>query len=104
MLGIAMKSGNLVSGENMTHEAIRNNKAKLVIISNDASDNTKKKFKNASEYYNVPYIIYFDMDTLGRAVGKAARSSMAVTDEGIVKSLKKYIDLEELQYGENEDL
>ena len=46
MLGLATRSGNLVSGEFMTEKAVKGRKAFLVIVSREASDNTKKKFTN----------------------------------------------------------
>ena len=43
-LGLAMKAGDVVSGEFMTEKAIREGIARLVIVAKDASGNTKKKF------------------------------------------------------------
>ena len=45
LLGLAFRSGNLVSGEFATREAVRKKAATLVIVANDASDNTKKMFE-----------------------------------------------------------
>ena len=44
LLGIAMRGHNLVSGELQTLEAIKKGSAMLVIIAEDASENTKKLF------------------------------------------------------------
>ena len=41
LLGLAMKARQLVSGEFQTQEAVKQQNAKLVIISEDASENTK---------------------------------------------------------------
>ena len=46
LLGLAAKGRNLVSGEFSTEKAVKEGKAALVIVSSDASDNTKKKFTN----------------------------------------------------------
>ncbi|MCR5202580.1 MAG: ribosomal L7Ae/L30e/S12e/Gadd45 family protein [Lachnospiraceae bacterium] len=81
-LGLAKRSGNLISGEEMTHESIRNGKACLVIVAADASDNTKKKFRNACDFYEVELIEVLTKEELGHAIGKEFRASMAVTDEG----------------------
>ena len=45
-IGLATKAGKAVSGEFSTEKAIKERKAKLVLISKEASDNTKKKFQN----------------------------------------------------------
>ena len=54
MLGLAKRAGKLICGEDMVLETIRSGKAKLVIIATDASDNTKKMFKDKCAYYNIP--------------------------------------------------
>ena len=46
LLGLAFRSGNLVSGEFAAREAVRKKTAALIIVANDASDNTKKMFEN----------------------------------------------------------
>lgn len=43
LLGLAFRSGNLVSGEFAAREAVRKKTAALIIVANDASDNTKKR-------------------------------------------------------------
>ncbi len=42
LLGLAFRSGNLVSGEFAAREAVRKKTAALIIVANDASDNTKR--------------------------------------------------------------
>ena len=42
LLGLATRSRNVVSGEFMTEKAVKNYSAELVIVAEDASDNTKK--------------------------------------------------------------
>lgn len=44
MLSIAAKSGNVVSGEFSTEKAVKTGHAYLVIVSVEASGNTKKSF------------------------------------------------------------
>ena len=44
-IGLAMKAGKLMLGDGRAVESIRSGKAKLVLISKDASDNTKKKYR-----------------------------------------------------------
>ena len=44
LLGLAEKSKNLVSGEFMTEKKVKSGKAYLVIVGEDASENTRKMF------------------------------------------------------------
>ncbi|MCI9428567.1 MAG: 50S ribosomal protein L7ae [Lachnospiraceae bacterium] len=87
LLGLAIKSGNLVSGEFMTEKAVKGRKAHLVIVSEEASDNTKKKFSNMCSFYEVPLYFYETMEELGHCIGKTFRASLAVTSEGLAKSI-----------------
>ena len=87
MLGIAAKSGNVASGEFSTEKAVKEGKARLVIVAEDASDNTKKKFRNMTDFYRVPMAVYADKESLGHFVGKEFRASLAVVNEGLARSI-----------------
>ena len=93
LLGLMMKSGSLTSGESLTEAAIREKKALLVIVANDASENTKKLFTNQCNSKNIPLYFYSDKDSLGHAIGKPYRASIAVLDKGFCEAIKKQLDL-----------
>lgn len=67
-------------------------KAFLVMLALDASENTKKKFRNMCEFYEVPIYFYGDKDLLGHAMGKEFRASLAVLDEGFAKNIRKHLE------------
>lgn len=92
MVGLATKAGRIDSGEFMTENAVKSGKAALVIIAGDASDNTKKKFSNMCEFYQVPIRMYSTKEELGHAMGKEFRASMAITDEGLAQAIMKKMD------------
>ncbi|MGN1332044.1 MAG: L7Ae/L30e/S12e/Gadd45 family ribosomal protein [Lachnospiraceae bacterium] len=94
LLGLATRSRNLVSGEFMTETKIKHGEAELVIVGEDASENTKKKFRNMCEFYQISLFCYGTKEELGRAIGKEMRATLAVTDEGFAKSLKKMLEEE----------
>lgn len=93
LVSLATKAGKTVSGEFATEKAVKDFTAELVLVAGDASDNTKKKFKNMCDFYEVPIYFYGDKDTLGHAMGKEFRASLAVTDEGFAKGIRKHLDL-----------
>ncbi len=103
-LGLATKAGEVVSGEFMTEKSIRDGMAKLVIVAEDASANTKKKFKDSCSFYRIPCVFFSDKETLGNAIGKEFRASLAVTDRGFAQSIGKNLDLEVMKYGKNENI
>lgn len=91
MLGLAARSRNVVSGGFATEEAVKSGKAYLVIIAEDASDNTRKKYSNMCGFYEVPYEYYSVKEVLGHAIGKEERSCLAVTDKGFADSIRKHL-------------
>lgn len=64
-LGLAMRAGKLVTGDEIVLKAIRSGEAKLVILAGDASANTQKKFRDKCGTYKIPLMIGFDRETLG---------------------------------------
>ncbi len=91
MLGIAAKSHSVASGEFSTEKAVKEGKAYLVLVAEDASANTKKMFRNMTDFYGVPMYEYGDKETLGHFIGKEFRASLAVTNEGLAHSIEDKI-------------
>ena len=91
LVSLAMKAGKIASGEFCTEKEVKTGLAALVIVAEDASDNTKKKFQNMCEFYEVPIYFYGDKDTLGHAMGKEFRACLAVTDVGFADGIAKHL-------------
>ena len=72
MLGLAARSRNVVSGGFATEQAVKGGKAELVIIAEDASGNTRKKYSNMCEFYEVPCAFHGTKAVLGHSMGKEA--------------------------------
>lgn|SRR5690606_36061476 len=87
LLGLANRARRLVSGEELVLNEIKKRHAKLVILSNDVSQSTKKKIQDKCQHYQVKLIQVGDRVTLGHAIGKDQRVVLAVTDEGFAKKL-----------------
>ena len=88
MLGIAAKSGNVVSGEFSTEKAVKTGHAYLVIVSEEASANTNKMFTNMTDFYEVPMYVFGTKEELGRCIGKEFRASLAITDENLANAVE----------------
>lgn len=89
LVGLAMKAGKVVSGEFSTEKAVKEGKASLVIVAEDASGNTKKLFLDKCDFYQVPVYIYGDKEQIGHAIGKELRASLAIVDTGFAKSIER---------------
>lgn len=92
MLGLATKAGKTATGEFSTEKAVKEGKACIVIVAEDASDNTKKKIRNMCNYYQVAMREFSDKNSLGAACGKEFRASLAVLDAGLARAVEKQID------------
>ncbi|MCI8821450.1 MAG: 50S ribosomal protein L7ae [Lachnospiraceae bacterium] len=92
-LGLATRAGRVVSGEFCVEKSVRQRRARLVLVSEDASENSRKNFRNLCTYYKVPLYFFGSREELGAACGKEARVSAAIEDEGLamaaVRELKQ---------------
>ena len=93
LIGLATKAGKTASGEFMTEKSVKSGKAFLVIVSEEASDNTRKMFQNMCTYYKVPIYFFGKKEELGHAMGKEMRASLALLDAGFSKALVKQMEL-----------
>lgn len=89
LLGLAKKAGKLKSGEFSVETELKKGKAKVVVVANDASDNTKKKYRDMCTYRRVPIYFYSDMESLGKCIGTEFRAGVVVTDEGFANGIIK---------------
>ena len=92
LMSIAARGRNLVSGEFAVENAVKTGTAFLVVIGTDVSENTRKMFSNMCEFYRVPIYQFGTKETLGHAIGKEFRASLAVTDEGLANALIKQLE------------
>lgn len=91
-LGFAKKSGNLVTGYNTCVFTMSKGKAKLLIITEDISENTGKKILKEAEKHRVPYRVYGKSDELSHAAGKPGRSIFGIVDRNFAQIILKEID------------
>ena len=95
-LGLETRAGKIQSGEFSTEKSVKAGKAAMVIVAEDASNNTKKKFTNMCTFYKVPIYIYGTKETLGASIGRELRASLALEDTGFCNAIKKQIDSERI--------
>ena len=86
-----MKAGKLAYGTDMCLDKIKFNKAKLIVVANDASDNTKSKFSNICEDKAIPFFEYGNKLELSRAIGKDNKTVFAVLDKNFAESIIKML-------------
>ncbi len=91
LVGLATRARRSVSGEFSVEKAVKEGRAQLVIVAEDASDNTKKQFKNMCAYYRVPIYFFSSKAEIGHAMGLEMRASAAILDSGIAKAIEKQL-------------
>ena len=94
-MGISKKAGFIVEGYNMCEEFIKRRKLYLIILSKEASENTKKKFNNYSQKYRVTVISDLPKEDMGRPLGLEEINIVGISDQKMAKQLIKL--WEELQ-------
>lgn len=92
ILGLATRARMTITGEELTISEVRRGNAKLVLVAEDASDNTSKKLQDKCSHYKVDIQIFGTRAELGHAIGKDERVVMAVTDKGFAKKLKSLFE------------
>ncbi|WP_420912369.1 YlxQ family RNA-binding protein [Mesobacillus campisalis] len=92
LLGLANRARKIISGEELAVKEIRSGRAKLVLLSKDASANTHKKITDKCNSYKVPYKLVDDRYKLGQSIGKDARVVVALLDDGFARKLLTLLD------------
>lgn len=92
LLGLCQKAGKLVSGEFSCENAVKKMQAKLVLVAEDASSNTKKLFHDKCTYRKICMVEFGSKEELGKAIGKDLRASIAILDAGFAEKVKKMLE------------
>lgn len=86
-LGLCKRSGNLLEGYSKCNDERNRREIYLFIISNEASESTKKKFIKHCENKNISYIKDFSKEKLGDAIGREEVMILGVLDSNMAKKL-----------------
>jgi len=92
-LGLANKSGKIISGGSLVSDAIRSgNKPGLVLVATDVSEAIGKRIETLAGFNRIPCVCIMTKDDFGAILGKAPRSAVAVRSGGFVKQLVSVIE------------
>lgn len=89
LLGLAQKAGKIVSGELAVEKTVRAGKAKVLLVAADASDATKKNYRDMTTYYKIPIYEGLSKQQMGLSIGKANRAVLAIIDDGFSRVIAK---------------
>lgn len=85
-LGLAMRARKLTLGTELVLKELSASKIKLVLISDQASSNTKKLLANKTTHYNVE-LKEVDDYILNQSIGKTGIKVVGVIDQGFADLL-----------------
>lgn len=88
-INICKKANKLTFGETLINK-IRSKKVALVVILNDASDNSKKKVEDKCKFYDVEYLYFFTKNELIGVFHKPI-SSFGILDYNLALKFKSNI-------------
>ncbi len=89
LIGLAMKAGKVAFGADSVEENILKQKVKLVVLSEESSERTKKRFIDICAKNSIPVIIYENIDNLSKAIGKNNKAVLGIKDTNFAESIQK---------------
>lgn len=97
MLGLAMRAGKVTLGTEQICAVLPKGRARLVLVSSSASENTKKKLRFKCVYYETRMIeVNIDTEELGRLLGKTyTPAAVAITDDNFASAIANIISSDE---------
>lgn len=88
LLGLMYASKNIVLGQDNIVALAKQQKVKIVLLSNNASDRTKKLIIDKCTYNNIDYYILEDKDDImSKELGKKSIKVVATNNRGFVKNI-----------------
>jgi ribosomal protein L7Ae-like RNA K-turn-binding protein len=92
LLGLARRAGKVAIGTAAVRQAIREGRAKLVIMAGDASTTQLDKVRSTIHNRTIPQVYLGDRNTLGAAIGSAPVAAVAVKDASLADRLLEELD------------
>ncbi len=88
LIGLARKAGQVAIGHAAVEAAVKKGRAKLVIIANDAAQNTKDRFKITGKRANIACAYAGDKSTWGQLFGRESAAVFAILEKGFAAAIR----------------
>jgi ribosomal protein L7Ae-like RNA K-turn-binding protein len=92
ILGLARRAGGVVYGTGAVRTAVREGRARVVLLAADAAEGQARKLKPLLEHRETPHVVCGTREELGGAIGTAQVSAIAVTAESFAKQVLGRLD------------
>jgi ribosomal protein L7Ae-like RNA K-turn-binding protein len=87
LLGLSARAGKISFGTEAVLEGIEKNKVKLVIIAEDTSEKTKKKIIESCKSSNIEYLIFGNIFSNSKAIGKVNKAIIGIIDKNFAEAI-----------------
>lgn len=87
MLGLCMKAGKLAYGSDMVEEKIKYKQVSLLIVAEDASNNTKEKFIRIASKYELNLYFFSTIKELSYKIGKSNKAVLGIMDKNFAEKI-----------------
>lgn len=91
-LGLAKRAGQVVSGEQAVVGAMKRNKVRLILIADDASANTHRKFSALAQNHNIKCFIFGEKVLYGQAIGQSPRAVLGILDHNFANVIRAHVE------------
>ncbi|MDO5708038.1 MAG: ribosomal L7Ae/L30e/S12e/Gadd45 family protein [Andreesenia angusta] len=91
-IGMGKKANYITTGETGVEIDIKKKRSFLVIVAEDASANTIKKFKNMTDSRDIEFRIFGTKEELGQILGKQYISVLSLKDQNFANALLMKIE------------
>jgi len=88
MIGLAIKARKVSYGTELAKKSVRSKKARLVLLSSNASQRCKKDIYDICSYYNTDIIEKNFSDVFYQLTSKELMKVMSINDEGFAREIK----------------
>ena len=88
MVGLAIRAGKVSYGVDLVKKAVRANKAKLILLTDNASERSKKDINDICNYYKADLITGDFADMFYQLTSKDLMKVMSINDEGFAREIK----------------
>ncbi|MBQ9267829.1 MAG: ribosomal L7Ae/L30e/S12e/Gadd45 family protein [Clostridia bacterium] len=91
MLGLCMKAGKIAYGSDMCEEKIKCEKVSMLIVAEDASKNTKERFRKLCDR-KIKYWEFGKINEISHYIGKENKAVIGIMDDGFSKKINELME------------
>lgn len=92
LLGLGMRARTVVVGVDLVKGAVKNGKAKLVLVAPDASPHSRDKLVPLLTARRTAWYDALDAHALGAAVGRETVAAIGVTDAALAQGIRQVLE------------